>query len=224
MSGANDPASPNSVSGANDPAPSNSVSGANVKRGPGRPRAGSPTDTKDRIVAAARKRFATDGFDGAGLRAIAADAGVDASLIRHYFGDKSGLLIATMQLPVNPVELLTPLLAAGPDGLAERILSTFLSAWDPHRDVFSGLIRTTVGSADRSAPMMQILRGFILTSLRDVLTGPDRELRATLFASQLLGMAVLRYVLELDPLADAPVEQVVSLYAPSLQLLLTPTR
>ncbi|MDQ1729856.1 MAG: hypothetical protein QOK10_15, partial [Pseudonocardiales bacterium] len=69
------------------------------------------------------------------MRSIAADAGVDPGLIRHYFGDKAGLLVATMQLPINPQEILRRVFAAGPDGLGTRIIRTFLTQWDPHRDV-----------------------------------------------------------------------------------------
>ncbi|HEX4727975.1 MAG TPA: helix-turn-helix domain-containing protein, partial [Jatrophihabitans sp.] len=82
-------------------------------RGRGRPRATDDLpDARDRLIEAARSRFASDGFDRASLRAIAADAGVDASLVRHYFGDKNGLLVATMQLPVDPTELLRKVIAA----------------------------------------------------------------------------------------------------------------
>ena len=94
--------------------------------------------------------------------------------------------------------------------MAERLLRTFLTAWDPHREVFSTLVRTTLGGGDTEAPMLQLARNVLITSLLDVLEGDDRELRATLIAGQLIGMATLRYVVELDPLADAPIEDVVA--------------
>jgi AcrR family transcriptional regulator len=191
-------------------------------RGRGRPRSGTATDTRERILTAARQQFADTGFDGTSLRAIATAAGVDASLISHYFGDKSGLLIATMQLPVNPIELIQGVLADGPEGLAERVLATFLTAWDAHREVFSGLVRTTIASADRSAPMLSVLRGVLLPSLVAVMPGADRELRGALFASQLIGMATLRYVLQVEPLAGAAPSEVIRWYAPGLQSLMTP--
>ena len=59
-----------------------------------------------------------------------------------------------MQLPVNPVEKIASVVEGGPDGMAERLLRTFLGAWDPHRDVFSTLVRTTLGSGDGQAPML----------------------------------------------------------------------
>ena len=168
------------------------------------------------------------------MRSIAREAGVDVSLISHYFGDKSGLLVATMELPVNPIEKIASVIEAGPDGMAERLLRTFLTAWDPHRDIFSSMYRTTLGSGDPQAPMLQLARNILITSLLGVLEGDDRELRASLIASQLIGMATMRYVVRLpalaDPavedvvhlpaLADAPVEDVVRLYAPGMQLLI----
>jgi AcrR family transcriptional regulator len=188
-----------------------------ARRSRGRPRAGDSADTRTAILDAARAQFAANGFQGASMRAIARDAGVDASLISHYFGDKSQLLVATMQLPVNPIDKIRGVLEDGPDGLAERLLRTFLVSWDPHHEVFSTLVRTTLGSGDAQSPMLQLARNVLVTSLREVLVGDDAELRATLIAGQLIGMATARYVIKLGPLADAPVEEVVRLYAPALQ-------
>jgi AcrR family transcriptional regulator len=192
-----------------------------AQRPRGRPAAGSAGDTKAAILAAARSQFAARGLNGASLRSIAKEAGVDASLISHYFGDKSQLMVATMQLPVNPIEKIAGVVAGGPDGMAERLLRTFLNAWDPHREVFSAVIRTTIGGGDTNAPMIQLARGVLIAKLLEVLEGDDRELRATLIASQLIGMATLRYVAKMEPLASAPIEDVVAAYAPSMQLIIS---
>lgn len=186
----------------------------------GRPSADTAGDTKQAILDAARSQFAAKGFTGASLRAIATDAGVDASLISHYFGDKARLLVATMQLPVNPVEKIASVVDSGPDGMAERLLRTFLGAWDPHRDAFSAMVRTTLGSGDGQAPMLQLARNVLITSLLTVLEGDDRELRANLIAGQLIGMATMRYVVRLEPLADASIDEVVRLCAPPMQQLI----
>lgn len=191
-----------------------------VKRTRGRPPAGDAADRRAAILDAARTQFAAQGFGGTSMRAIAREAGVDVSLISHYFGDKSGLLVATMELPVNPIEKIALVIKDGPDGMAERLLRTFLGAWDPHRDVFSSMIRTTLGSGDSQAPMLQIARNILIAALLEVLDGDDRELRASLIASQLIGMATMRYVVRLSPLADAPINEVVRLYAPGMQVLI----
>jgi AcrR family transcriptional regulator len=189
-------------------------------RSRGRPAGGSSGDTRGAILAAARTQFAARGFTGTSLRSIATEAGVDASLISHYFGDKSRLLVETMQLPVNPIEKIATVVEGGPDGMAERLLRTFLSAWDPHREVFSTLIRTTLGGGDTDAPMLQLARNILISRLLEVLEGDARELRATLIASELIGMATLRYVAQLEPLTDAPIEDVVRVYAPTMQRLI----
>ena len=189
----------------------------------GRPRTEERTaDTRQRLIEAGRRRFAVDGFDRASVRAIAAEAGVDPSLIRHYFGDKAGLLVATMQLPVNPVEILRSVIADGPDGLGRRLLDAFLTAWDPHREVIAGLVRTTFGDAAALPPALQVVRGVVIAALRDVLAGRDAGLRADLIAGQLLGLAMFRYVRPVEPLASASRARVIEWYAPALQQLVTP--
>ncbi len=149
-----------------------------AKRTRGRPPAGDAADRRAAILDAARAQFAAQGFGATSMRSIARDAGVDVSLISHYFGDKSGLLVATMELPVNPIEKIASVIEDGPDGMAERLLRTFLGAWDPNRDIFSSMYRTTLGSGDAQAPMLELARNILITALLKVLEGDDRELRA----------------------------------------------
>jgi len=195
------------------------MSGTASPRRRGRP-SGGATDARERILASARSAFADKGFDGASLRAIAADAGVDASLISHYFGDKSGLLVATMQLPLNPVEVIGTVLAGGSDGLARRLLTTLLRTWDEHPDVITGVIRTVLASSDAGSPFAQMMRSLVLPRLMAVMSGENRELRATLVMSQVAGLAVAKYALQLAPVRDASSEILVDHYAPSLQRLI----
>ncbi|MEO6470987.1 MAG: TetR family transcriptional regulator, partial [Aeromicrobium sp.] len=177
-------------------------------RGPGRP-AGTPADTRERIIEVARQHLAAKGFAGASMRGIAREAGVDPSLISHYFGDKSGLLVATMQLPFNPLETIAPVLSSDIEGLGVRLVTTFLGAWDPHRDVFSALLRSIFGSGDPSTmPAVQVAQNVIISGLRDKMTGDETHIRATLAASQIIGMATLRYVARLEPVASAPAEKI----------------
>ncbi len=190
------------------------------KRSRGRPAAGTSGDTRAAILAAARSQFADRGYAGASLRSIAHEASVDASLISHYFGDKTQLLVATLELPVNPIEKLNGVVAGGVDGMAERLLRTFLSAWDPHRDVFSAMVRTQFSGPPEEMPIPLIIRDVVAHTIADALEGDDRELRATLVGAQLFGMAMARYVLRLEPLAHTSIEEVVGLYAPSLQRLM----
>jgi AcrR family transcriptional regulator len=154
------------------------------------------------------------------LRSIAGEAGVDPSLISHYFGDKGQLLVATLELPVNPIEKLNGVVAGGIDGMGERLLRTFLSAWDPNRDVFSAMVRTQFSGPPEQMPVPMIIRDVVAHTIADALEGEDRDLRASLIGAQLFGMAVARYVLQLQPLAETPIDDVAHLYGPSLQRLM----
>lgn len=186
-------------------------------RGRGRP-AGAAGDTRERILEVARTHLAAKGFAGSSMRAIAREAGVDPSLISHYFGDKAGLLVATMALPFNPLEKIQGVLAGGLDGMGERLIHTFLSSWDPHRDVFSALLRTTFGASEPgSSPAVQLAQNVVITSLSKKIGGADSDLRATLVGSQLIGMATLRYVARIEPLASASIDDMVRLYGPAVQ-------
>ena len=194
------------------------------RRGRGRPRASDTEDRRAAILAVARAQFATRGFAGTSLRGIAREVGCDVSLISHYFGDKSALLVATMQIPVDPTAKIAEVVAGGADGLGERLVRTFLGAWDPHHEVFSTLIRTILGSADaEAAPAAQVAREVLLTSLRGVIEGDDRDLRAAGVASQVLGLAIARYVVRLDPVATASIDDVVRVHAPGIQALVDGT-
>src|SRR5258706_15310717 len=87
-------------------------------------------DTREAILAAARRAFSERGFDGASIRAIATSAGVDPALVHHYFGSKDQLFVATMQLPIDPSQFLPKVFEGGIDGVGERLVRTFLQLWD----------------------------------------------------------------------------------------------
>jgi AcrR family transcriptional regulator len=184
-------------------------------------RPGSP-DTRAAILAAAREAFATKGYAGTSVRAVAAAAGVDSALVHHYFGSKDDLFLAALEIPVDPREVLRPAIAAGVDGAAERMLRVFLSVWDDPelRLPLLGLVRGVVDSDGQ-----RLMRdGFLPVVLQPVgvALGIDRpELRMPLVASQVFGLIVVRYVLAVEPLASLPADDVVAIYAPTLQRYLS---
>jgi AcrR family transcriptional regulator len=184
-------------------------------------RPGSP-DTRAAILGAARALFATNGYAGTTIRAVAAAAGVDAALVHHYFGAKDDLFVAALELPVDPRVALAPAIEAGPEGAAERMLGVFLSVWDnpEHRLPLLALVRGMFDPDGR-----RLLReGFLPAILAPVgvaLGIEHPEVRMPLLASQVLGLIVVRYVLEIEPVASLPADQVVAIYAPALQHCLT---
>jgi len=186
-------------------------------RGRGRPAGRSAGDTRARLIAAAREQFAARGYARTSVRSIAAAAGVNASLVNHHFGGKQGLLVATMELPVDPLEKISGVLALGPDGLGERLVRTFLETWDPHREVFAAMLRTAVADPEH-APALDVARNVLIGLVRSVV---GDHLKATLIAAQIIGLATMRYVACLEPLASAPVDDVVAVHGPAIQAVIT---
>jgi AcrR family transcriptional regulator len=183
-------------------------------------RTGSP-ETREAILRAARELFAERGYDATTLRAVAERAGVDVALSSYYFGAKSDLFAAALELPVSPASALAQVLAQSDrrDDLAERILRMLLSVWD---GAGGGPLAALLRSA---ASQEQLLRGFveqeIVPLLRSAIEGPDAELRAAGAASQIVGLVMLRYVLRVEPLASAAPDAIVAVVSPSLQRYIT---
>jgi AcrR family transcriptional regulator len=194
---------------ASSPAGAKSRSG----RRPGRP------DTKAVILTAAKAEFAAKGFDRATLRSIAQTAGVDAALVHHYFGSKDDLLLAALEVPFDPRDVLSALTAPGIDGLGERIARQFVSIWDTSdmQVPLVALVRSSLTSESAAAQLREGLVRMITAPIAAVISSDDAPLRAQFVASQLLGLAVTRYVLRLEPLASAPPERVISQIGQTLQ-------
>jgi AcrR family transcriptional regulator len=191
-----------------------------VSVGRGR-RPGSP-DTRAAILDAARTLFASGGFSGTSVRAVAAAAGVDPALVHHYYGTKDELFFAALALPIDPRKVLAPVIAEGKDGAGERMLRVFLSVWD---------------DPEFRLPMVALARRMLDPSgkelMRDgflkVVIGPvglalgieDPERRMPIVVSQVIGLILMRYLLEVEPLASMAADEVVAVYAPTLQRYLT---
>jgi AcrR family transcriptional regulator len=191
---------------------------ARTGRRPGR------QDTREAILAAARTAFAEKGFDGASIRYIATSAGVDPALVHHYFGPKDQLFLAALESPIDPGKVLPQVAAGGIDGLGERLVRTFLGIWDsPAGSAGVALLRSAV----RNDLAARLLREFLTTQvMRRVLDHVELDpaevpTRASLIASQMMGMAMMRYVIRLEPLASAAPEAIVAAVAPTIQRYLS---
>ncbi|MEU7995450.1 TetR family transcriptional regulator [Micromonospora sp. NPDC049060] len=186
-------------------------------------RPGNP-DTRQAILDAARAAFAERGFDGASIRAVAAAAQVDPALVHHYFGSKDRLFLAAMHAPVDPAELLPRVLAGDRAGLGERLVRAFLGVWDsPAGTAGVALLRSAVSNEWTA----RLLREFLVTQvLRRILDQLDVDpaelpLRGSLVASQLIGLAMMRHVVRLEPVASAAPETLVAAVGPTVQRYLT---
>lgn len=198
---------------------------ARAGRAPGRSRGRPPgrSNTRQAVLDAARRAFAEHGYQQASLRTIAAEAGVDAGMVRHFFGDKAGLFRAALELPFDPAAVLPVLLAPGVDGLGERVVRFFLSVWEQPaaRGPFLAIIRSVSGHEEAATMFREFITEQVLVRIAAALDRPNATLRASLVGSQLIGMVMIRYVVRVEPLASASVDEVVAAVAPTVQRYLT---
>jgi len=177
-----------------------------------------PSNTREEILVAARQLFARRGYQATTMRAIAAEAGVNAALVHHYFGSKEQLLVAAMNLPLNPADAIRELRDAGPrDQLGERLVRFFVRTWrDPGTgQPLQALLRASASSDAGAATMREFVENVMLARL-SMLLGIPRLRLAGGFA-QLVGFALAGTVIGIEPLASASEDELVALLAPSIQ-------
>ena len=178
--------------------------------------------TRRAVLEAARLRFAADGFTAATIRRIAADAGVDASLVMQFFGSKDALFAAVMAIPPSATERFDTAFEGPHEHLGERVVRAYLTAWE--------------GPAEDSEPLMAMLRSAITkeeaaAQLRDFIqsrlahgtsahNGPDAMLRAGLVSAMLVGIITSRRVIGVPVLVAADAEEIVATVGPAIQHLL----
>ncbi|MDX3225085.1 TetR family transcriptional regulator [Streptomyces sp. ME19-01-6] len=173
--------------------------------------------TRATILAAARERFAADGYEKATIRAIARDARIDPSMVMRYYGNKAGLFAAAVAidpglpgLPVEPRE-----------EIGRTLVRRFLTLWEENGEL-TALMR--VGATDAAAAdrMQSVLREQLIPLARQL--GPDPEqapARAALCASTVLGLALTRYVLRFPASVALGREEIVDWLGPTIQRYLT---
>jgi AcrR family transcriptional regulator len=176
------------------------------------------------VLAAARSAFAERGFDGASIRLIAADAGVDPALVHHYFGSKDKLFLAAVQAPVDPEDLLPEVLAGGTAELGANVVRMLLQIWDsPARAAGLALVRSAVSNEWTARLLREFLVAQVLRRVVGTLGLPaaEADARGSLVASQLIGVVMARYVLQIEPLASASPDELVAAIGPTVQRYLT---
>jgi AcrR family transcriptional regulator len=181
------------------------------------------TGTREAILAAARRLFAERGFESASMRAIAAEAGVDAALITHFYGSKANLLAAAIDWPFDPDLELPRILGSGRDRAGEGLVALFVRTWDRERG--RNPVITLLRAATTEPAAAELLANFLRTRLFGPLLaelGSDQpDIRASLVAAQLGGLGLARYILGFEPLASADPRDIVRWVAPTIQRYLT---
>ncbi|QIJ64005.1 TetR family transcriptional regulator [Streptomyces sp. JB150] len=193
----------------------------------GRPRrteAGAAGDTRERILTAAREEFSERGYEKTSVRGIAKAAGVDSALVHHYFGTKEQVFQAAVETVFAPALSAPDVIFEGPaDEVGERFARFLFGIWENPvtRTPLLAVLRSAVDNEAAAAVFRRLVAGQLLRRVAARLGLPDAELRAELAAAQLVGVAMLRYVIKLEPLASTDVEVIVQRVAPVVQGHLT---
>jgi AcrR family transcriptional regulator len=190
----------------------------------GRPPRTEAADTRDRILAAARAEFSQRGYEKTSVRGIAKAAGVDSALVHHYFGTKEQVFAAAVEVALGPALNAPEAIADGPlEGVGERLTRFVFGIWEnpTTRTPVLAIIRSAVNNDTAAAVFRRLIASQVLRRISARLDLPDAELRAELAAAQLVGTAMLRYVIKVEPLASADPEQIIARVAPVVQRHLT---
>jgi AcrR family transcriptional regulator len=196
------------------------VSAAAVGRRPGN------ADTRGEIVEAAKRVFAAKGYDGASLRAVAREAGVDPALVHHYFHGKASLFVAAMALPFDPAQVAGHALEASPDGtLGAGIVTGFLTMWDKAEgsgSSFASCVAAMATSASVADAMREFVAERVWKGKPAMIDESEAKTirRRTLVSSQLMGLALTRYILRMAPISTASPAEIGRWAGPTLDAYL----
>ncbi|MCV7300968.1 TetR/AcrR family transcriptional regulator [Mycobacterium barrassiae] len=171
----------------------------------------SSEQTKAQILAAARERFAESGFERATIRAIAADANIDPSMVMRYFGSKDQLFAAAADFDLE----LPDLSDVDRDQLGAALVDHFMNRWE-RDEVLIVLLRASATNAEAAERMRALFASQLLPAVAKI--NPDApERRAALIATQTLGLALCRYVLQLPPIVAMSRDEAVAWLGPTVQ-------
>ena len=171
----------------------------------------SSEQTKAVILTAARERFAESGFERATIRAIAADANIDPSMVMRYFGNKAQLFAAAADFDLAIPDLSD----VGPGHLGARLVTHFVDRWE-RDEALVVLLRSSATNAQAAQRMREIFAGQLLPVIAKM-NPVEPQRRAGLIATQVLGLALCRYVLRLPPVVGMSRDEIVSWLGPTVQ-------
>ena len=176
-------------------------------------------DTRGEIVEAAKRIFATKGYDGTSLRGVAREAGVDPALVHHYFDGKAALFVAAMALPFDPRQVKEH--AASDEYSGSRTIEGFLTMWDQAEGTGSSFT-SCMSAMAASTNVADAMREFVNERVWSVLRHKEGESealkrrRTAMVSSQLMGLAFARYLLRVPPMSTASPKQIARWVGPTL--------
>ena len=179
--------------------------------------------TRDAVLRAARERFARDGYAGTTIRAIATMAGVDPALVIHFFGSKDALFAACIEFPQDYNELIRQMLAGDKETVGERLTRFYFEMWEDAKtgESLLAMLRSIASNQDAATMAHELISSQLVARLVEADEYDHPELRFTLASGQLFGVMFARHVVEVDPLAAVPLDDLVQQVAPSVQRYLT---
>ena len=186
-----------------------------------------PTDeVRDAVLDAARAAFHTLGYARTSVKGVAAMAGVAPSVVAKYYENKEAMFAAAMRLPFDPSHAIPELIAPGLDGMGERLVRATFEIFrdDETREDLMALFEAGSSAGRAAATLREFLEESVVDRLAGVVGIPDARMRASLISAHLVGLGTVRYIVRLEPLASAPEEQIIRIYAPLVQDLLDPTK
>ncbi|MFD0440400.1 TetR/AcrR family transcriptional regulator [Streptomyces chartreusis] len=190
----------------------------------GRPPRAESADTRDRILDAAREEFAERGYDKTSVRGIAKAAGVDSALVHHYFGTKEQVFEAAVEVALVPALAVRDAVLEVPlDDVGESLTRFLFGLWENPvtRRPLLAIVRSAVNNEAAATVFRRLVSAQLLRRIAGEIDAPDAELRAELAAAQLVGVAMMRYVIKIEPIASADPEQIIARVAPVVQGHLT---
>ncbi|GAA4199317.1 TetR family transcriptional regulator [Streptosporangium oxazolinicum] len=187
---------------------------------PGRWRSGA--ESRQRILEAARVLFREHGYGGTTMRAVAAEAGVDPAMVFYFFGTKQGLFGAALKVPEHVPSAIESVFTGGLDDIGARMVRTLVENLDKSdRTPLVTLTRSALTHDDSETLLRQYIDREITARLVTMLGTPDAAVRVAMLNVQILGLAVARYIVRIEPVASASVDDLVTWFGPIVQHGLT---
>jgi AcrR family transcriptional regulator len=177
-------------------------------------------ETKAAILAAARRRFAADGFERTTIRAIAADAGIDPSMVMRYYGSKDGLFAAAADLDLQ----LPDLTAVPRERLGDTLVRHWVERWEGGfaDELLIVLFRSAITNETAAEQLRTVFGAQVAKAVAAVVDDrAEAATRAGLVSTQMLGLALCRYILRLPPVVALDLDTLIATVADTVQRYLT---
>lgn len=185
-------------------------------------------DLSSLIKSTARQVFAAKGYASTTMKSVAAVAGVAPTVVKSLYANKEDLFVAAMRLPFEPSKAIPDLIAPGIDGLGDRLVEFMLRlmADEQARGDIAELAATgsQFASAGQTSALIEFFQDNVIDTIVAALGIPDARLRGALITAELGGIAAMRYIVKVEPLASLAEHEIVRLIGPRVQELLDPRK